>query len=200
MVNCRSFSCCSWNVRGLGEQSKCDSVLSELLSMQVAIACLQETKLSSPDGRKTRSFLPSRLSSHCILDSIGAAGGVITAWDPNLFSLISVTRTSNTLSVTPSFNLDGSSLHVTNIYVPSADKTHFFSELRSLPPHLILPRSFLVILISPALPPTKTTPTSPCMKRLFSTTPLTIWVSSKSHSETAPIPGATSVKLQLSSD
>ena len=102
--------------------------------MQVAIACLQETKLSSPDSRKTRSFLPSRLSSHCILDSIGAAGGVITAWDPNLFSLISVTRTANTLSVTLSFNLDGSSLHVTNIYAPSADKTHFFSELRSLSP------------------------------------------------------------------
>jgi len=54
----RTFNLVFWNVRGLGDQTKCDNVLAELLSANPSIVLLQETKLSSPPSSK---FSPSSL-------------------------------------------------------------------------------------------------------------------------------------------
>lgn len=55
---CKTFVLCFWNVRGLGDQEKCDNVLSELLSASPNLVLLQETKLESFDyANFTLSFL-----------------------------------------------------------------------------------------------------------------------------------------------
>lgn len=76
----RTFNLVFWNVRGLGDHTKCDNVLAELLSANPSIVLLQETKLTSPTPTKIRSFLSLCLNSHCILDGDGSRGGILTAW------------------------------------------------------------------------------------------------------------------------
>ncbi|KAF8672185.1 hypothetical protein HU200_049753 [Digitaria exilis] len=104
--------------------------------MRVAIACLQETKLNAPDTSKIRSFLPARLGAHCLINSSGTSGGILTAWDPNSFSLVSVSRRAFCLSVTLAQNHDNSCLHVANIYAPAHahEKASFICELSTLAP------------------------------------------------------------------
>ena len=71
----KNLSICSWNVRGLGQASRRDDVLAELISVRPTIAALQETKLPSLLVQQPASFLPSRLR-HCVArDSTGASGG-----------------------------------------------------------------------------------------------------------------------------
>jgi exonuclease III len=48
-----------WNVRGLGDSKKCDSVKETLLNNQPDLVLLQETKLSHINIFKSKSFLPN---------------------------------------------------------------------------------------------------------------------------------------------
>ena len=54
----RTFTVCSWNVRGLGDRDKCDEVLMELLSCKPNLVLLQETKPNDISPIKLTSFLP----------------------------------------------------------------------------------------------------------------------------------------------
>jgi len=84
----RSFYFVSWNVRGLGDSDKCGIVRNAICDVKPSIVCLQETKLQNIDFFKAKSFLPSNLaSSHVCAPADGTRGGILTAWDPALFSL-----------------------------------------------------------------------------------------------------------------
>ena len=80
VMNCQ-LSFCSWNVRGLGQTTRRDDVLAELISARPTFVVLQETKLQSLEVHKPSSFLPFRLRSCVARDAIGASGGMLTAWD-----------------------------------------------------------------------------------------------------------------------
>ena len=69
----------SWNVRGLGQASRCEDVLSELLSSRPSFVALQETKLQHTSALKAKTFLPKRLSSWDTINSTGVSGGILSA-------------------------------------------------------------------------------------------------------------------------
>lgn len=102
--------------------------------MRASIICMQETKLASPDDAKIRSLLPSKLSAHCLSDADGASDGILTAWDPSLFTLDSIATKPHCLSVTLVQTHDNSKLLVTNVYAPAhaRDKVAFLDVLASL--------------------------------------------------------------------
>jgi hypothetical protein len=78
-----------WNVRGLGDDDKCSVVNSAVVDMAPAVLCLQETKLRAPTSFKLGSFLPRSLSANERIDAVGASGGILTAWDPSRWLLVS---------------------------------------------------------------------------------------------------------------
>lgn len=133
MIN-KLVSFFSWNVRGLGQPSRCDDVLCELIATRPTFACLQETKLEHISLAKRKSFLPVRLSSCSANPSDGASGGILTAWDADVCTLTNEQEHSFFRTSTFRLNADGSSLHLTNVYAPMthADKPLFLSELTSL--------------------------------------------------------------------
>jgi hypothetical protein len=88
----RTYVIYSWNVRGLGDHDKCADVLMELLSSNLDIILLQETKLSRIPPLKLSSFLPHRLKS-CYSPSDSASGGVLIAWSYSVFTLLGSSST-----------------------------------------------------------------------------------------------------------
>lgn len=90
----------SWNVRGLGQTSRCEDVLAELIAQRPSVVALQETKLQDANVAKLKLFLPSRLLTCVARASVGASGGILTAWDASVCSLVSVEemRRGNTRS------------------------------------------------------------------------------------------------------
>ncbi|XP_066323872.1 uncharacterized protein [Miscanthus floridulus] len=132
----KTISLLTWNVRGLGQDDKCDDVLMELITASATIVGLQETKLSSLTPSKARSFLPARLSSYISKDEVGAAGGIVLAWDPSIFYLCSSSHSPFSISTVLSFKVDGNSFTCTYVYAPTVhtDKPAFLANLALLPP------------------------------------------------------------------
>lgn len=114
-----TLSCLSWNVQGLGESDKCDRVRAAVASANPCIVCLQESKLACLDAPKLASFLPSHLSAFSAKNADGSRGGVITAWDPCLFALVSSTSSRFSHTVTLRSTTTDLSFMVTNVYAPA---------------------------------------------------------------------------------
>ena len=136
-----SFGICTWNVRGLGNSDKCMDVRTNIEAMQPRFLALQETKLVAPALTKTNSFLPPRLRSFVLLDSVGASGGICSAWDDSVFSLTSSFSSTHVLSIDLNLCSDNSAVRVSNIYAPCAHaaKVDFLSELSAHAPSVSTP-------------------------------------------------------------
>jgi len=130
----RQLSFCSWNVRGLGQTTRRDDVLAELISARPTFVALQETKLQSLEVHKPSSFLPCRLRSCVARDAIGASGGMLTAWDQQVCSLIDTGCRPFTLTTKFKLASDASEFTLTNVYAPvRRDEIQaFFTELASV--------------------------------------------------------------------
>jgi exonuclease III len=132
-VTC-SLSFFSWNVRGLGQDCRCEDVLAELISVCPTFAAIQETKLSSLDSKKKNTFLPTRLLQFAMCPSVGAAGGILSAWDDSVCSLLTSNERAFTLTYPFALLSNGCAFSVTNVYAPTdhADKASFLDELSSI--------------------------------------------------------------------
>ena len=131
LSNSNSLNCCfnvvSWNVRGLSDSDKCKVVRNVFSDAKPSIICIQESKLALLNNFKSKTFLPQPFSSSYVYSPAdGSRGGLITAWDPTLFSLIS--QHSNPYSLTTKFacNASDHDLQITNVYGPA---DHSFSNL-----------------------------------------------------------------------
>jgi exonuclease III len=110
----------SWNVRGLGNSDKCGIVRNAICDVMPAIVCLQETKLHTIDAFKAKSFLPPKFASSFVFKPAdGSRGGILTAWDPALFSLQNSSVDLHSLSTSLSCNATNLDLAITNCYGPS---------------------------------------------------------------------------------
>ena len=113
-----TISILDWNVRGLGLPDKCSEIKRTISSISPTVVCLQESKLESISSFKSATFLPPRLQSFRFLPSVGASGGIVTAWSNDEFSLTSTKLGSLSLTTTFSFATDSLSFTVTNAYGP----------------------------------------------------------------------------------
>ena len=118
----RHFLLSSWNVRGLGDDSKCCDVKANLIGRGLHVICLQETKLQDITPLKASSFLPPGFSSSFVLKpSAGASGGILSAWDSSSLRLVTCTKRAYSLTTTFEFTADSSRFAVTNVYAPCDD-------------------------------------------------------------------------------
>ena len=123
-----SFSICSWNRSGLGDENKCSDVLAELIDLKPSIVLIQETKLSDIPPAKLRSFLPRSLDIHQFKPANGSAGGILSAFSSNLFSLVSSTCHQFSLSTRLSSFSSTKEFVITNVYAPTDQSLIFFSR------------------------------------------------------------------------
>lgn len=106
-------------MQGLGDPDKCARVRAAVESINPCIACFQETKLAHLDSLKLASFLPGRLSTFTVKDADGSHGGIVTAWDPRLFDLLSSTPSGYSLTTVLRSVSTDLSFALTNVYAPA---------------------------------------------------------------------------------
>jgi exonuclease III len=127
----KSFLIDSWNIRGLGDDHKCSLAYADILVARPQIIALQETKLSSISPAKAASFSPPNLRSFYSINAVGTAGGILTAWDPNFFSLTNSFTTDHVLSSHLSLTSNSTTIRISNVYAPCdhASKAAFLDSL-----------------------------------------------------------------------
>jgi hypothetical protein len=70
----------SWNVRGLGDSDKCDSVKADLAFARPSLVGLQESKLGPISVSKAASFLPLFSTPTSLSTLLALRGGLVSAW------------------------------------------------------------------------------------------------------------------------
>lgn len=85
----------SWNIRGLGGPEKRRRIKDWVRDKRVDILLVQETKRSSLDERMVRSIWPWDLMEFMLVDAEGSAGGLLSVWNPEAFSLEDCCCTKN---------------------------------------------------------------------------------------------------------
>ena len=75
-----------WNIRGINGNKKWDAVRDKINESGCSIVCLQKTKHENFDTPFIRQFIPKCLDKYEFVPSIGASGGILVAWNSNLFS------------------------------------------------------------------------------------------------------------------
>ncbi|KAK1685445.1 hypothetical protein QYE76_046293 [Lolium multiflorum] len=139
----------SWNVQGLGDPDKCAVVKNAATAAAPSVLCLQETKLSSLNTAKARTFLPPFLSENATRDADGSRGGILTAWDTKLLTLSSSIQRRFSLTTTFASTTTDLSFTVTNVYAPSDHSLtdDFVSDMVELLPLVSAPSAKFNALI-----------------------------------------------------
>ena len=114
----RNWNILNWNIRGINDPKKWDALSNKIAESNCSILCLQETKRELFDTSYIRKFCPKYISKFEFLPSIGASGGLLIAWNDNLFS--GQLEHLNDFSLTIKFTckLSGTMWKLTNIYGP----------------------------------------------------------------------------------
>lgn len=118
LIDKKSWKVLSWNVRGMNSEEKWSPIKDTISSAECDIVCLQETKRQSFDQLFLRNFCPPGFDAFEILPSIGASGGIITAWRSRFFSgkLFHQNNFAITVKLTAKHN--GDVWFLTNVYGP----------------------------------------------------------------------------------
>ncbi|XP_066320066.1 uncharacterized protein [Miscanthus floridulus] len=128
----RNCQLLNWNVRGLNDGARRDTVNELVRSAGAMIVCLQETKLQIVDQNTiTRTFGPQFSNSFAVLPAAQTRGGVLHAVNQDFFVL-----TANTITATITMRADTVKWQITVVYGPQGDaaKLQFLQELRSISP------------------------------------------------------------------
>ena len=82
----RSWNILNWNIRGMNSQDKWLALRQKIDESDCNILCLQETKRQNLDLAYIQKICPQRFNKFKYLPSIGASGGILTAWNGTLFT------------------------------------------------------------------------------------------------------------------
>lgn len=74
-----------WNVRGLNDRSKRDTVKSLVLDVKSSLVCLQETNLSIVSAYDVMSILGAGFSGYVFCPASGTSGDIQVAWCDGVF-------------------------------------------------------------------------------------------------------------------
>jgi hypothetical protein len=114
----RNWSVLSWNVRGMNDSRKWNDIHNKIGESSYVAFYLQETKRAAFDIGYLKHFCPRRFNQFAFSPSDDGSGGLLTAWNGNLFSRTVIN--SNRFALTLKFTSLQSSQewHLTNIYGP----------------------------------------------------------------------------------
>jgi exonuclease III len=111
-----------WNVGGLNDQARKDTVHATIAQTTCHIACIQETKLDFID-HQTASYIAHR-------PAIGTRGGILLLWDEDHIHITNIHIGTHLLSADVTIRSCGTSFKITTVYGPSSDaeKRNFLDE------------------------------------------------------------------------
>lgn len=126
------YSLLSWNVRGLNNPARQESVKQVIQVHKPLLLCLQETKLNDI----TRSLVANILANDCFwfLPADDTRGGILLAIKGDSMQVTNTQLTANTISATIYDCRTLNEWTITGVYGPQliADKKVFPQELRAL--------------------------------------------------------------------
>ena len=117
-----------WNVRGINSQEKWDAIRDKISESACHIICLQETKREVFDSFYIKRFCPRNIDNFAYSPSIGASGGLLTAWNSSMFDGSVVHVNSYDITVKMFSRLDNKTFHVGNIYGSSETGFHYLAH------------------------------------------------------------------------
>jgi exonuclease III len=127
-----------WNVRGLNDQDRKDTVHETIANSSCHIACLQETKLQYISAFDAAYIGGYRLKSFAYKPANGTRGGILLLWDESVVSISNVSISEFCLSadVTLLKASENGDFKITSVCGPTdhALKEQFFTELIDLKP------------------------------------------------------------------
>jgi hypothetical protein len=82
----RNRSVLLWNVRGMNDSRKWNAIRNKIEESSCVAFFLQETKRAAFDIGYLKHFCPRRFNQFAFSPSDGASGGLLTAWNGNMFS------------------------------------------------------------------------------------------------------------------
>lgn len=122
-----------WNVRGLNNKARRDSVRELINTTRPQIVCFQETKIQDMTHNILLSTLGAEFTCHVALHANGTRGGVLVAWQSSACQALTTRVDSFSVSVLFQ-NMDGQQWWFTGVYGPQQDaqKVLFLQELRTV--------------------------------------------------------------------
>lgn len=132
--NCQILN---WNVRGLNDGARQDSVYELVRSTGATIVCLQETKLQLLDQNVVLRTVGAKFAnSYAVLPAVQTRGGILLAVNEDFFDLSAVVLTASTITAEITMRADRIKWKITVVYGPQGDaaKLQFLQELKNIPP------------------------------------------------------------------
>lgn len=75
-----------WNVRGINDAEKWVIIRNKIEESNCAVICFQETKCELIDQSFLKNFIPRRFDKFEFSPSLGASGGILTAWNSSILA------------------------------------------------------------------------------------------------------------------
>lgn len=128
------WSVLCWNVRGTNDPEKWSLVRNKIEESNCSVICFQETKCDHIDQTFLKNFIPRRFDKFDFSPSMGASGGLLTAWNSSLLAreVIDIQSFAIVMEFVSMHNLEKWKL--ANIYGPTGEpnRTNFVAWLYSL--------------------------------------------------------------------
>ena len=133
-MNCQVLN---WNVRGLNDGARQDSVSELVRTTGATIVCLQETKMQAMERNVVRRTVGAKFeNSYSVLPAEQTRGGIFLAVNEDFFDLSDIALTANTITAQIKMRADGKTWQITVVYGPQGEdaKLQFLQELKNIPP------------------------------------------------------------------
>lgn len=114
----KNWKLLNWNVRGINSRDKWSAIRNKIVDLSCDIICFQETKKEAFDAGFLRNFCPPDFDKFEFLPSIGASGGILTAWKSRMFSGELVFSNEFAISVELRSMHNDDTWLLTNVYAP----------------------------------------------------------------------------------
>lgn len=124
----------AWNIRGLNNPARRNSVRLFLQSCNISLVCLQESKLDRVDAVVVGQILGPTFDGFDFLPMVGTRGGILLAWKKDSLSVPDVHKGELSITIKVSSLSDGKVWMVTSVYGPQEDddKIMFLEEIQGL--------------------------------------------------------------------
>lgn len=125
-----------WNVRGLNQRARRDTVRETISSTLCHIACLQETKLCNIDYFTASYLGGSRLDSHSYKPAggpNGTRGGILLLWNSSHVALTNIVIGTFHITATVAMQETENTFTLTVVYGPTrhSEKPQFLIEIQA---------------------------------------------------------------------
>ncbi|KAM0889850.1 hypothetical protein ACQ4PT_027467 [Festuca glaucescens] len=131
LMNCNFLI---WNVRGLNDVARRGVMCALIRRHNVSVVCIQETKLQFIDLEIVRQCCGSLFSEFCYAPADGTRGGILVAWKPEEFQMISHFASPWSVAVHGCVLKSETQLNLITVYGPQADadKLLFLNSIKDV--------------------------------------------------------------------